>query len=137
MITLKLGFRSLDLFSIDKCAYTWKHQKALETRFTRGRVQHTVLNIITSTKFVIEPDVDKRTTTGKQAYRDFLDTVGERTPITSELYEVCMDRRDVVADYIPNKLDKVELTLCYEWAASFKSRLDWYDGRVGWIKNLS
>ena len=102
MTTLKIeAFRSHDLTSIDKCAYTWKHQKALEPTpaLLEGRVQHTVFleHHNFDKEFVIEPDVDKRTTTGKQAYREFLDTVGDRTPITSELYEVCMDRRDVVA----------------------------------------
>lgn len=131
------AFRSHDLTSIDKCAYTWKHQKALEPTpaLLEGRVQHTVFleHHNFDKEFVIEPDVDKRTTTGKQAYREFLDTVGDRTPINSELYEICMDRRDVVADYIPSKLDKVELTLCYMWCGQpFKSRLDWYDGEYVW-----
>ena len=38
------AFRSHDLTSIDKCAYTWKHQKGLQPTpaLLEGRVQHTV-----------------------------------------------------------------------------------------------
>lgn len=131
------AYRSHDLTSIDKCAYTWKFEKGLEPTpaLLEGRVQHTVFleHHNFDKEFVIEPDVDKRTSSGKQEYREFLEGVGDRTPITQALYDTCMSRRNAVADYIPSGTDKVELTLCYMWCGQpFKSRLDWYDGEYVW-----
>ena len=77
--------------------------------------------------------MDRRTKAGKADYEDFLASVGNRTPITQDLYDVCMKRRELVKDYIPSATDKAELTLVFEWhGAPFKARFDWYDGEYVW-----
>ena len=83
---------------------------------------------------MIQPNIDRRTKAGKEAYEDFLGGVGSRTPITQDLYETCMERRKIVQDLIPNKSnDKTELTVCYMFhGQKFKSRFDWYDGQHVW-----
>jgi|TARA_R100001126_G_C4872356_1_gene173848 exodeoxyribonuclease VIII len=129
--------RSHDLTSIIKCPYTWKNKKALEQTpaLLEGRVQHTVFleHHKFDEEFVIQPNVDRRTKAGKADYEDFLASVGNRTPITQDLYDVCMKRRELVKDYIPSETDKAELTLVFEWhGAPFKARFDWYDGEYVW-----
>ena len=129
--------RSHDLTAIIKCPYTWKNKKALEQTpaLLEGRVQHTVFleHHKFDEEFVIQPNVDRRTKAGKADYEDFLASVGNRTPITQDLYDVCMKRRELVKDYIPGETDKAELTLVFEWhGAPFKARFDWYDGEYVW-----
>ena len=81
-------------------------------------------------EFVVQPSIDRRTKVGKAEYEDFLSSVGERTPITQDLYNTCMERRETIVDLVPDgKDDRTELTLCYMYHEQpFKSRLDWYDG---------
>ena len=113
------AFRSHDLTSVIKCPFSWKYRKGLEQTpaLLEGRVQHTVFleHHKFDDEFVIQPNVDRRTKVGKADYEDFLATVGNRTPISQDLYDVCMKRREVVKDYIPKETDKVELTLVFEW----------------------
>ena len=100
-----------------------------------GRVQHTVFleHHKFDEEFVIQPNVDRRTNVGKADYEDVLATVGNRTPITQDLYDVCMKRREVVKDYIPKETDKVELNVVFEWhGAPFKARVEWYDNEYVW-----
>ena len=129
--------RSHDLTSIIKCPYTWKNKKALEQTpaLLEGRVQHTVFleHHKFDEEFVIQPNVDRRTKAGKADYEDFLATVGNRTPISQDLYDTCMKRREVVKHYIPKETDKAELTLVFEWHGEpFKARMDWYDNEYVW-----
>ena len=129
--------RSHDLTSVIKCPYTWKNKKALEQTpaLLEGRVQHTVFleHHKFDEEFVIQPQVDRRTKAGKADYEDFLASVGNRTPITQDLYDLCMKRRELVKEYIPSETDKVELTLVFEWHGEpFKARMDWYDGEYVW-----
>ncbi len=53
-------------------------------------------------EFVIEPNVDRRTKAGKEEYEDFKAGIGDRTPIKQDMYDVCMDRRKVVEEYVPH-----------------------------------
>ena len=84
--------RSHDLTAIIKCPYTWKNKKALEQTpaLLEGRVQHTVFleHHKFDEEFVIQPNVDRRTKAGKADYEDCLASVGNRTPITQDLYDV-------------------------------------------------
>jgi len=84
-------------------------------------------------EFIIEPEINKRTKAGKEEYAQFLEGVGNLTPITSKMYEECMDRREILQEFIPSEDHKVELTLCYMYHGHpFKSRLDWHDGESVW-----
>mgnify|MGYP003136170970 FL=1 len=133
----KKARRSHDLTAASKCPYSWKNQKAMEQTpaLLEGRVQHTTFleHHKFDTEFVIQPNVDRRTKAGKADYEDFLASVGNRTPITQDLYDLCMKRRELVKEYIPSETDKVELTLVFEWHGEpFKARMDWYDGEYVW-----
>jgi hypothetical protein len=62
-----------------------------------------------------------------------METIGDRTAISRDMYDVCMERRAVVQDYVPAEDHKTELTLVFEWHGHpFKCRLDWYDGERVW-----
>ena len=131
------AWRSHDLTTIIADPYTWKNQKAIvqTPALLEGRVQHTVFLELDkfNDEFVIEPKFDRRTKAGKDEYEDFMSSVGDRTPIKQELFDVCMDRREVVLDHVPSDDDKVELTLCFMWnGKKCKARLDWYDGSNIW-----
>lgn len=131
------AFRSHDLTSVIKCPFSWKYRKEMEQTpaLLEGRVQHTVFleHHKFDDEFVIQPKIDRRTKAGKADYEDFLASVGNRTPITQDLYDLCMRRREVVKHYIPKETDKVELTLVFEWhGAPFKARMDWYDNEYVW-----
>ena len=123
------AFRSHDLTSAIKCAYTWKNQGPMKESpaLIEGRVQHTVFLEFDKfdDEFVIEPNVDRRTKAGKAEFEDFKASIGDRSSVKRDMYDVCMDRREVVKDYIPSKTDNVELSLCFEWCGHpFKARLD-------------
>jgi exodeoxyribonuclease VIII len=131
------AFRSHDLTSAIKCAYTWKNQGPMKESpaLIEGRVQHTVFLEFDKfdDEFVIEPNVDRRTKAGKAEFEDFKASIGDRSSVKRDMYDVCMDRREVVKDYIPSKTDNVELSLCFEWCGHpFKARLDWHDGTSVW-----
>ena len=131
------AFRSHDLTAIAKDPFAWKYRKGLvqSPALLEGRVQHTVFleHHKFDEEFVIQPSIDRRTKVGKAEYEDFLATVGNRTPITQDLYNTCMDRREIVKDYIPKETDKVEYTLVFEWHGHpFKARMDWYDNEYVW-----
>lgn len=130
------AWRSHDLTSIIRCPYTWKHQEFKESpALLEGRVQHTVF--LEHHKFfdeyAIEPVVDKRTKAGKAEYSEWLEGLGDRTPCKQDLYDVCMERRRVVEEYIPKPEHRVELTLCWEWNGQpCKGKLDWHTGTDVW-----
>ena len=131
------AFRSHDLTAVIKCPYSWKHQKAMvqTPALLEGRVQHTVFLELHKfdDEFVIQPKIDRRTKVGKEEYEDFMATVGERTAITQDMFDTCIERRDVVKDYVPKADDRAELTLVFEWHGHpFKCRLDWYDNERVW-----
>jgi exodeoxyribonuclease VIII len=132
------AYRASDLKEADKCLYSWKYRSKFteSPALLEGRVQHTVFleHHTFDDEFIIQPALDRRTKVGKEAYEDFLATVGDRTPITQDMYDVCMERRRVAKDYIPsNANDKTELTVCYMlYGHPFKSRFDWYDGKQVW-----
>jgi len=130
------AYRASDLKQAVKCIYTWENQERKETpALLEGSVQHTVFleHHNFDNEFVIEPKFDKRTKAGKADYQDFLETVGDRIPITQTMYDTCMDRREVVKDYIPGDQDRVELTVCFTWNNEpFKSRIDWHNGDRPW-----
>ena len=131
------AFRSHDLTAVIKCPYSWKHQKAMvqTPALLEGRVQPTVFLELHKfdDEFVIQPKIDRRTKVGKEEYEDFMATVGERTAITQDMFDTCIERRDVVKDYVPKADDRAELTLVFEWHGHpFKCRLDWYDNERVW-----
>lgn len=131
------AYRASDLKEANKCVFTWVNKKPVNESpvLLEGRVQHTVFleHHKFDDEFVIEPKIDKRTKAGKADYADFLNTVGDRTPISQTLYDNCMERREVVKDYIPKDNHKVELTVCFMWHGHpFKSRIDWHDGDKPW-----
>jgi hypothetical protein len=131
------AFRSHDLTSVIKCPYSWKNRKEMvqTPALLEGRVQHTVFleHHKFDEEFVIMPKFDRRTKAGKEEYEDFMATVEDRTAITQDMYDVCMERREVVADYIPKEDHRAELTLVFELHGHpFKCRLDWYDNQDVW-----
>jgi len=132
------AYRASDLKDADKCIYTWKNRKGFKDSpaLLEGRVQHTVFLELHNfdKEFVVQPSIDRRTKVGKAEYEDFLATTGNRTPITQDLYNACMERRETIADLVPDgEQDKTELTVCYMYHEQpFKSRLDWYDGKRVW-----
>ena len=84
-------------------------------------------------EFIIQPDINRRTKIGKEEYEDFLMTVGDRQPIKQELYDICMARRKIVADFIPQESHRVELTICFMWNnQQCKGKLDWHTGTDIW-----
>ena len=131
------AFRSHDLTSAIKCVYTWKNQKPMtqSPALLEGRVQHTVFleHHKFDDEFIIQPNVDRRTKAGKADYEDFLTTVGNRTPISQDLYDVCMERREIVKDHIPQEDHKVECVILFHWHGQpFKCRLDWHNNKDVW-----
>tara|TARA_R110002126_G_scaffold18330_3_gene70154 strand:+ start:849 stop:1625 length:777 start_codon:yes stop_codon:yes gene_type:complete len=132
------AYRASDLKDAAKCMYTWKNRKGFVSSpaLLEGSVQHNVfLEFHNFDKdFVIQPPIDRRTKVGKAEYEDFLATAGNRTVITQDLYDTCMERRETVKHLIPNgENDRTELTVCFEYHGQpFKSRLDWYDGKRVW-----
>jgi hypothetical protein len=113
------AWRSHDLTELIKCPYSWRNKRDISESpaLHEGRVQHTVFLELHKffDEFAIEPAVDKRTKAGKAEYNEWLETLGDRTPCKQDLYDVCMERREVVKHFIPTDEHKVELTLCFEW----------------------
>ena len=131
------AWRSHDLTTLIKCPYTWKYQREIKESpaLLEGRVQHTVFleHDKFEDEFAIEPNVDRRTKAGKQEYAEWLATLGDRTPCKLDLYELCMERREVVREYIPKMEHGVELTLVFNWCGQpCKAKLDWYTGTDVW-----
>ena len=131
------AWRSHDLTTIARCPFTWKNQRPTNESpaLLEGRVQHTVFleHHKFDDEFVILPKFDRRTKDGRADYEDFMANIGNRTAITQDMYDNCMLRREVVADYIPKETDQVEVTLVFEWHGHpFKARMDWYDGQRIW-----
>ena len=131
------AWRSHDLTTIARCPFTWKNQRRTNESpaLLEGRVQHTVFleHHKFFDEFAIEPDVDRRTKDGKAAYAEWLEDLGDRTPIKQQLYDTCMERREVVKDYIPKEDHKVEFVVCFHFAGQpCKGRFDWYTGTDVW-----
>lgn len=131
------AWRSHDLTELIVCPYRWRNKRDISESpaLLEGRVQHTVFSELEKfhDEFAIEPAVDRRTKVGKEAYASWLETVGDRTPIKQDLYDVCIERRDVLSDYIPKSTDRVELVICWEWHGQpCKGRMDWYTGTDVW-----
>ena len=130
------AWRSHDLTAIAKCPFTWKNRVFNNSpALLEGRVQHTVFleHHRFRDEFVIEPPVDRRTKAGKAEYADWLEDLGDKTPCKQDLYDICMERREVVAEYIPKPEHHVELTLCWEWLGQpCKGKLDWHTGTDIW-----
>ena len=130
------AWRSHDLTAIAKCPFSWKFGEFKEPpALLEGRVQHSVF--LEHHKFfdeyAIEPMVDRRTKAGKAEYAEWLEGVGDRTPIKQDLYELCMARREVVSGHIPQDSHRVELTICFIWNNQpCKGKLDWHTGRDIW-----
>jgi exodeoxyribonuclease VIII len=131
------AWRSHDLTELIKCPYSWRNKRDISESpaLHEGRVQHTVFLELHKffDEFAIEPAVDKRTKAGKAEYNEWLETLGDRTPCKQDLYDVCMERREVVKHFIPTDEHKVELTLCFEWHGQpCKGKLDWWTGTDIW-----
>lgn len=131
------AWRSHDLTAISKCPFSWKHRKfnSESPALLEGRVQHTVFleHHKFDEEFIIQPDINRRTKIGKEEYEDFLMTTGNRQPIKQEMYDVCMARREIVADFIPKESHQVELTICFMWnGQQCKGKLDWHTGTDIW-----
>jgi len=131
------AYRSHDLTTVIRCPYKWKHELPMKESpaLIEGRLQHTLFLEIDKfdDEFVIEPNVDRRTKAGKEEYEDFKASIGDRSPVKQDMYDVCMERRKIVEEYVPRETDKVELTLCFHWHNHpFKARMDWYDGQNVW-----
>ncbi len=130
------AWRSHDLSSIAKCPYTWKNQVFNNSpALLEGRVQHTVFleHHKFFDEFAIEPVVDKRTKAGKAEYAEWLEDLGDRTACKQDMYDICMERREVVSDFIPKPEHSVELTLCWIWNGQpCKGKLDWHTGTDVW-----
>ena len=131
------AWRSHDLTTLIECPYTWRHQAPMKETpaLLEGRVQHTVFleHEKFFEEFAIEPAVDRRTKVGKEEYAKWLEGLDDRTPCKQDLYDLCMERREVVAEYIPQENHRVELTLCFVWCGEpCKAKLDWYTGTDVW-----
>ena len=112
------AWRSHDLTSIAKCPFTWKNRTFNNSpALFEGRVMHTVFleHYKFAEEFAIEPPVDRRTKVGKAEYAEWLEELGDKDPVKQDLYDTCMERREVVSDYIPKGKHHVELTLCWIW----------------------
>ena len=131
------AWRSHDLTSLIKCPYTWKNAKPSNESpaLLEGRVQHTVFleHHKFHDEFAIDPGFDKRTKAGKEGYEDWTSGLNGRTPCKQDLYDICMERREVLADFIPKPGHKVELTLVFEFCGQpCKGKLDWHTGTDIW-----
>ena len=131
------AWRSHDLTELIKCPFSWRNKRDISESpaLLEGRVQHTIFLELHKffDEFAIEPAVDKRTKSGKAEYAEWLEDLGDRTACKQDLYDVCMERREVVKDFIPTENHKVELTLCFEWHGQpCKGKLDWWTGTDVW-----
>lgn len=132
------AWRSHDLTSLIKCAYSWKNAKPMteSPALLEGRVQHTVFleHHKFFDEFAIEPEhINRRTKAGKEEYEDWMSSLGNKTPCKQDLYDLCMERRAALEEFIPSPDDKVELTLVFEWCGQpCKGKLDWYTGTDIW-----
>jgi exodeoxyribonuclease VIII len=130
------AWRSHDLTSIAKCPFTWKNRTFNNSpALFEGRVMHTVFleHYKFAEEFAIEPPVDRRTKVGKAEYAEWLEELGDKDPVKQDLYDTCMERREVVSDYIPKGKHRVELTLCWIWTGQpCKGKLDWHTGTDVW-----
>ena len=131
------AWRSHDLTTLIKCPFSWKNARPMNESpaLLEGRVQHTVFleHHKFDEEFAIDPGFDRRTKIGKSEHADWVSSLDGRTPIKQELYDICLERRAVVEEYIPTKEHSVELTLIFEWCDKpFKAKLDWYTGTDVW-----
>jgi len=116
------AWRSHDLTSIAKCPFTWKNRTFNNSpALLEGRVQHTVFleHHKFFDEFAIEPPVDKRTKAGKAEYAEWLEDLGDKTPCKQDMYDICMERREVVSEIYPQAGGPVRAAalLVFEWSA--------------------
>ena len=122
--------RSHDLTSFSRDPFTWKYEEKPDSEasfFVEGRVQHCLFlePHVFNDEFAIAPQVDKRTKVGKAEYEDFLSTVGDRTVISQELYDTCLERTNVLDAFKPQEKDKTELTVIFDYFGHLcKARFD-------------
>jgi exodeoxyribonuclease VIII len=131
------AWRSHDLTSLIRCGFTWKNENPMKETpaLMEGRVQHTVFleHHKFAEEFAIEPNVDRRTKVGKAEYADWKETLDGRSPIKQDMYDICMERREVVEKFIPGPNDRAELTVCFVWRGEpCKARFDWHTGTDVW-----
>lgn len=131
------AWRSHDLTTLIKDPFSWKHSKGFteSPALLEGRVQHTVFleHHKFHDEFAIDPGFDRRTKVGKEEFAAWQEELGDKTPCTQKMYEICMERRELVSDYIPKNEHSVELTLCFEWLGQpCKGKLDWWTGTDIW-----
>mgnify|MGYP006405942595 FL=1 len=132
------AYRSSDLTTAIKCIYRWKHQDKFHQTpaLIEGRLMHTLFlephNF--DREFAVQPEVNRRTKEGKEVYAEFLDSLGNKTPIKQAMYETCLERVEVIEDFKPKKeKDSVECTIKFILHGQpFKARFDWYDGKNVW-----
>ena len=76
-------------------------------------------------EFVVAPKLDRRTKAGKEAYEDFMASVNGRSVVTQDLYDACQARVEVLNAFKPQKNDKTELSIVFDYYGNLcKARFD-------------
>ena len=130
------AIRSHDLTSFNKDPYTWKHEEKPDSEaafFVEGRLQHCLFlePHVFHDEFIVAPKVDRRTKSGKAEYEDFTAIVGDRSIVTQDLYDACQARVEVLQAFVPQKDDKTELSIVFDYYGHLcKARFDMLQNNV-------
>jgi hypothetical protein len=130
------AIRSHDLTSFIKDPYTWKYEEKPDSEasfFVEGRLQHCLFlePHVFHDEFVVAPQVDKRTKAGKEAYEDFMASVNGRSVVSQDLYDSCQRRVEVLDAFKPQKNDKTELSVVFDYYGHLcKARFDMLQNSV-------
>ncbi len=130
------AIRSHDLTSFTKDPYSWKYEEKPDSEasfFVEGRLQHCLFlePHVFHDEFIIQPKLDKRTKAGKEAYEDFMGSVNGRSVITQDLYDACQERVEVLDAFRPQKQDKTELSIVFDYYGNLcKARFDMLQNNV-------
>jgi len=130
------AIRSHDLTSFIKDPYTWKNEVKPDKEasfFVEGRLQHCLFlePHVFHDEFVVSPQVDRRTKVGKEAYEDFMGSVKGRSVVTQDLYDACQARVEVLDAFKPQKQDKTELSIVFDYYGNLcKARFDMLQNNV-------
>ena len=122
--------RSHDLTAFIKDPYTWKYEEKPDSEssfFVEGRLQHCLFlePDLFHDEFVVAPKLDRRTKAGKEAYEDFMASVNGRSVVTQDLYDACQARVEVLDAFKPQKNDKTELSIVFDYYGNLcKARFD-------------